>query len=268
MPVKALVTDLDGTLIPLAAHRGNEEDLAQLQQTLNDHRLLLVYATGRHPASVCQAITEFGLPQPNWAICDTGTTMLENDGTGILRLVASYHEHLSERVNGFAVDQLYELETFLDGAQLQESEKQGRFKLCFYTDSELLDDITATLDRLLQARGIPWSFISCIDPITGGGLIDILPDGVTKASAVSWWASAQQLSTEEIVYAGDSGNDLAALSAGHLTVTVGNAQLSVVETVRRAHADAGWTNRHHHSEHPGTSGVLEGLRRFLDDHSD
>jgi len=109
----------------------------------------------------------------------------------------------------------------------------------------------------------PWSLISSIDPFTGDGLIDVLPKGVSKASAIEWWASQQGLSQDEIVFAGDSGNDAAALSAGYLVVTVGNARESVVNETCQAHIASGWTDRHHHSERPATSGVLDGLTQFL-----
>ncbi len=64
------------------------------------------------------------------------------------------------------------------------------------------------------------------------------------------------------MFAGDSGNDLAALSAGYRSIVVGNASKSVVEEVTAAHRAAGWQDRLFLASRPATSGVLQGFRYF------
>jgi hydroxymethylpyrimidine pyrophosphatase-like HAD family hydrolase len=93
----------------------------------------------------------------------------------------------------------------------------------------------------------------------------LLPAGVSKASALQWWCRERNLSQESVVFAGDSGNDLAAFVAGYQTVIVGNASGLIVQKVREAHHEAGWANRLLCAEGHATSGVLEGLRHFLND---
>ena len=48
---QVLATDLDGTLIPLANNPSNKEDLCRLVSRLDEHKLGLVYVTGRHFSS-------------------------------------------------------------------------------------------------------------------------------------------------------------------------------------------------------------------------
>ena len=61
---RVLATDLDGTLIPLAGIEQNEFDLRTLASQLEQQRVMLVFVTGRHLASVVGAIQQFQLPPP------------------------------------------------------------------------------------------------------------------------------------------------------------------------------------------------------------
>ena len=67
---------------------------------------------------------------------------------------------------------------------------------------------------------------------------------------------------ESLVFAGDSGNDLAALIAGYRTIVVANADRRLAQQVQDAHRAAGWKDRLHLARGRATSGVLEGCRRF------
>ena len=77
-----LASDLDGTLIPLEGEPENQADLQRLAEQLDRHGVTLVYSTGRHFASAAQAIDQFQLPQPDWLICDVGTSIFRRDDGG------------------------------------------------------------------------------------------------------------------------------------------------------------------------------------------
>ena len=118
------------------------------------------------------------------------------------------------------------------------------------------------MQRFLDESNAPYSLIQSVDPFTGDGLIDCLPKGVSKAYALAWWSQYMDLDTGEIIFAGDSGNDLAAMIAGYRVIVVGNADRSL------AHAGA-TSARTCWVEQPtvfarkkATSGVLEGCRWF------
>ncbi len=115
---------------------------------------------------------------------------------------------------------------------------------------------------ILELPAAQWSIIGCIDPFTNDGLIDLLPRNVSKAYALEWWRKHESWEQEEIIFAGDSGNDYAALTAGYLSIVVGNAHQSVRERVQAAHLQQQWTNRLHLASAHSTTGVLEGCRKF------
>ena len=109
----------------------------------------------------------------------------------------------------------------------------------------------------------PYQIISSIDPFSNGGLIDLLPTGVSKAYALEWLCQEQHVTRRSLIFAGDSGNDLAAFNAGYNTVIVGNAAASLVNQVHEAHRSAGWSDRLYHASQHATTGVLEGVQHFL-----
>jgi len=103
-----------------------------------------------------------------------------------------------------------------------------------------------------------YSIVESVDPFCGVGLIDILPERVSKAYAVDWWRDFEGLSREDVVFAGDSGNDLAALIAGYRSILVSNADSHLVTQVREVHQRRGWTDLLYVAETAATSGVWEG----------
>ena len=128
--------------------------------------------------------------------------------------------------------------------------------------TDVCSSTVAKIRELLAAWRAPFWTIDSVDPFNGDGLIDFLPKGVSKAYALRWLAEHQQWPHESVVFAGDSGNDLAALSEGFLAIVVGNADRQVAREAESAHARAGWRRRLYLAEKGATSGVLEGCQWF------
>ena len=85
---------------------------------------------------------------------------------------------------------------------------------------------------------------------------------------------SDEQSPEGIVFAGDSGNDYAALTAGFRAILVGNAHQELAERVAEHHRRGGHSDRLYLAREHATAGVLEGCRRFglvqpddVDDHA-
>ncbi len=150
----------------------------------------------------------------------------------------------------------------LPGLRLQEPEKQGPYKLSYYVDQSRLDEHEAAIRDRLEQLAAPYSIIASVDPFNGDGLIDLLPTGVSKAFALQWLADHRGIARQSIAFAGDSGNDTAALTAGYLSIVVNNASDTVKSKVKQSHQQNGWTNRLHITNAPATSGVLEGIKHF------
>lgn len=259
---RVLATDLDGTLIPLDGCQRNVSDLRLLADELRTHEVTLVFVTGRQFESVQAAIREHCLPTPDWIICDVGTTIYQSRGHGDFARSQVYGDHLAAVTTALSVDDLRSQLAVIDRLRPQESEKQGPFKLSYYANANELDELHADINRLLIGCDAPYSVIQSVDPFNGEGLIDFLPRGVSKAYALQWWSRHEGISQNEIVFAGDSGNDLAAFTAGYRTIVVGNAERSLRKRVRDAHREAGWRDRLLLADDPATSGVLAGCRKF------
>ncbi len=257
-----LATDLDGTLIPLEGNVQNRADLQVLATQLELNAVQLVYVTGRHLASVVEAIDGFQLPTAGWLIADVGTSIYKRQVTGEFQPVEAYQRHQEQLIASMPIDVLRQRLEPIEGLSLQEPEKQGPFKLSFYTDAADLDGQVERVRWQLDQTHAPYSIIHSVDPFSGDGLIDLLPAGVSKAHALAWWVQNSHLRDQGIVFAGDSGNDLAALTAGYRSIVVGNADRSLAKQVYQAHRDSGWENRLYLARAQATSGVLEGCRWF------
>ncbi len=259
-----LVTDLDGTLIPLPDHPENQASLAVLRAWKTRANAVLVFATGRHLASVEQAMSEYALPLPDWMICDVGTSIYERRAGG-WSLLDEYQHHLAGIVEGHdraAVEQAIQSMT---DVTLQPPAHQQRFKISYEVPvpvagwSSLIGQIES---RLARAR-LPYEVTASVDPTGRHGLLDLLPRGVSKAFATIWLCHREGQSPRDWLYAGDSGNDLAPLTSGFRSIIPGNATPGLEAEVRKKRIASG--------QSPGdvyaatgvaTSGVLEGCRHF------
>ncbi|WP_339734601.1 malto-oligosyltrehalose trehalohydrolase [uncultured Gimesia sp.] len=257
-----LATDLDGTFIPLEGNSQNRSALQTLTSQFAAHDISLIFVTGRHFESVIQAITEFQLPEPEWIICDVGTSIFKRQYSGTFTPVTAYQDYQNQIIAPMPIASLRERLQSTPGLRLQEEAKQGPFKLSFYADATQLDKLVDHIQADLDQTDAPYSIIHSIDPFNGDGLIDLLPATVSKAHALEWWIAAYTLNAEDIVFSGDSGNDLAALTAGYRTILVGNADRTLAQRVYQLHHESGWKNRLYLAHDSATSGVLEGCRWF------
>lgn len=265
-----LATDLDGTLIPITPLPMSEQQsslteraaLAVFRRLCDAGKLEIIFVTGRHPRSVIGAIGDEGLPMPQWILCDVGTTILHRVDDQPYHPVEAYVNHLDAIVGNFTTQHLRSC--IIEHADLtaQEDEKQGRHKLSYYCDSSKLEDHIARINTQIQRSGAPYRVTSSIDPFNGDGLIDLLPFGTDKASALHWWAQYRSASLDQIVFAGDSGNDFAALTSPLRSILVGNADRKLAERVVAHHHRQNTLDRIYLATAHATAGVLEGCIRY------
>ncbi|TWT73107.1 HAD family hydrolase [Allorhodopirellula solitaria] len=289
----ALATDLDGTFIPLNNDSAAEQALEQIRDQFASGRLPLAFVTGRHFDFVLEAIVQEQLPQPDWILCDVGTSVYERvsrcDGErgagagggdaampasgeataeAITSLAAEYRpsqgfaDRLDEIVGEIDIEHVRREIAGLPGFRLQEPVKQKRHKLSYYVAEESLEDCHVMVEAYLAQHALPYGVISSVDPFNGDGLVDVLPANVSKAFALDWWCHDQGYRNDEVVFCGDSGNDYAALVAGYRAVVVANADRRHAARVHDAHMKKGWSDRLLLASQSSTAGVLEGLRWF------
>lgn len=256
-----LATDLDGTLIPLPDSPENRKALQNISKGFSEKKFKLIFCTGRHFSSVLDAIHEYTLPKPEWIICDVGTSIFHNK-EGRFTPFTEYADHLGQRTLGTSREKIESLLEGLEGLMLQQEDHQRPFKISYACASEHTDALVDRVATLLKDFNIPFEASGSIDPFLDCGLIDLLPTGVSKAYALSWLAEHAGYRPSEVLYAGDSGNDLPALTSGCRAIVVANASKGLLEKVKENLQSSGKAENLFAATETASSGVLQGLKHF------
>jgi len=260
MNVALLASDLDGTLIPYEESAEQRQALARFREWFagaspRDGRPLLAYVTGRHLALAEHGIAAFGLPRPDVLVCDVGTALYRRTVDG-WRKDAAYEERLARSWPGApAVAGILD---GIPGLDPQEEACQGPLKRSYYLPLDAAGSMAQEARRRLRRAGMAARVILSIDHRRECGLLDVLPPAAAKDAALAYLATELAVSLEEVVYAGDSGNDIEAFASGCRGIVVGNAD----EQLRRALAPWRTTGRLYFSRAAYAAGVVEGCRRF------
>ncbi len=264
-------SDLDRTILPNGAQPESPQARPKLHQLTSRSQVMLAYVSGRHEALLREAITQYRIPLPGYAIGDVGTTIYEVRGDH-WRLWEEWSEAIAPDWNGAQhpdlVVQFYDLTEL----RLQESDKQNIFKLSYYTAPDLdhealIAEMNARLVKLHVKASLIWS----VDEAANLGLLDVLPESATKLHAVQFLRERKGFTLEQTVFAGDSGNDLPVVTSGALqSILVKNAHVDVVNTAKQALQEKGASEKLYVAQGGFlqmngnySAGVLEGVAHFL-----
>jgi HAD superfamily hydrolase (TIGR01484 family) len=258
---KVLATDLDGTLIPLPDSPDHKAALEILQAACDDQIFRMVFCTGRHFESVLDAIDDFQLPRPEWISCDVGSSIYHHTGT-VYEPYIPYAEHLRVKISDSSNSDIISMLHGLPGLSMQEEGHQQEFKISYECESSRTDDLVEQISKLLIDFKLSYGAHGSVDPFLDRGLIDLLPAGVSKAYALNWLSTHADFSPDEVIYAGDSGNDYPALTSGFRAIVVANASKGLVGKVKNTLKKKDMESRLYLAKTEATSGVLEGCRHF------
>lgn len=259
-----LCSDLDRTLLPNGLQPESPQARPLLRRLAEHPDLTLVYVSGRHLGLIEQAMTEYALPVPAFAVGDVGTSIYRSI-QGDWRLWGQWSQHIAADWAGHIGDDLAHLFTDIESIALQEPEKQNRFKLSYYA-SATLDHaaLIAEMQARLQAQSVRASLVWSVDETSATGLLDVLPAAATKLGAVRFLMTELGIDDSQVLFAGDSGNDLPVLVSGLPAVLVANATSEVrAEALHHASdklycAQGGFLGMNGNY----AAGVLEGLAHF------
>jgi HAD superfamily hydrolase (TIGR01484 family) len=256
-----LASDLDGTLIPIERGPQRLREVAELVGALEANpQLLLAYVTGRHLSLAQAGIEEVGLPSPDWFVCDVGTSVYRRKN-GDFEPDGEYRQQMRAALGGLNGDEVRAAIGAIEGLELQEEDKQAEFKVSYYTRGRP-EPFVETVQSRLDAAHAKVNLVASHDPTSGRGLLDVLPAGIAKDYAVRYLHEHAEVDEQHLVYAGDSGNDRAAMLAGYRVIVVGNADEALKHDLRVESAARGIKEQLYFAEQPYASGVLEGLRHF------
>lgn len=265
-----ICTDLDRTLIP-NGHQPESRGARDLFRRLAQRpEVTLAYVSGRDRHLLESAIDEFALPAPDFAIGDVGTTIYRVD-EGTWHPWGAWANEIAADWGGKDRRTLAGMLDGIPDIEPQEPEKQNTYKLSYYAPAGLDGDALAgrIRDRLAQA-GVRSSVIWSIDEMRDIGLVDVLPAGATKVHAIRFLQAHLQVPEARTVFAGDSGNDLPALTSGLQAIVVANAREEVKQAALHATAERGIENclyvargGWHGMNGNYAAGILEGIVHFI-----
>ena len=263
-------TDLDRTLLPNGAEPESQGARERFRMAAEQSETTIAYVTGRHLELAVDAITKYDLPEPDFLVGDVGTSIYRFERRD-WRLVGEWHVDIAESWRGRSREDLEQLLRGRDELRLQPPEKQGRFKLSYYTPSDFGHPLSLRrIEEQLREAGVSASVIWSRDELAGVGLLDVLPERATKRHAVEFLIERGRFRVEGTLFAGDSGNDLPLVSCHIPTVLVANTSEPVRrEAIRLAEADG--TSQSLYLAQGGflgmngnySAGILEGLVHFL-----
>lgn len=262
-----LCTDLDRTLIPNGPQPESPAARERFRHLVGSDAVTLAYVSGRHRALIEQAIAEFDLPQPDYAIADVGSSIYQVDSGG-WRQWDQWDAHIAPDWRGLSHDALHGLLDDFPALTLQEADKQNRHKLSYYVPLETDSlQLKAAMEAKLQQAGIGANLIWSIDDLAQVGLLDILPARANKLHAIHFLMQQLGFSGQNTVFAGDSGNDLDVLLSDIPAVLVANADVEVKASAAQARKDILYLACGDYLGMNGnySAGILEGVAHFQPD---
>jgi len=234
-----LATDLDGTFLG-----GSEEDRRRLYNWIEDNRetVGLIFVTGRDPQFIGALCRDRGVPWPDYAVGDVGTTIATvSPETGVAPI-----EALEEEISASWGNAGERVRARLDGHPgLTLQPTDFRYRVSYDIDADSFD--ASAWDIVLDMGFQPL--------ISDNRFFDVLPDGVSKGPSLRRLVEHLSIQPERVLCAGDTLNDLSMLECGLPAVAVGNSEAELVRRV--AHLEHLHMDKAH-----GAAGILEVIRAF------
>ncbi len=236
---KMIVSDIDHTLL------GDEAGLSKFVAMIEniDYNICFAVATGRTIDSAYKILEKNGIPYPNIIISSVGSEIYYNF-QGKLIYSKGWHAHLDNQWNRNKIVKLLSRFKYLE---YQEEVNQREFKISYYT-SEIPGYVDKVKNVLISNK------IKADVIFSHGQYLDILPYRASKGKAIRYLAYRWNIPFENILVAGDSGNDIAMLKGEMLGVVVANysKELEVLRGQKRIYF----------AKEKYAAGIIDGIKHF------
>ena len=230
--MKILATDLDRTLLPNGSWEADIDAISRFNKLTEENDILVVYVTGRNLALTEYAINEYGVRYPDILCGDVGTTIRKYEN-GKWEFDKGWVDHVKKESPKWDASSIKKSVMGVVGIKEQKPEHQNQFKQSYYVEHEKKELIMNEINRRVKGK-FDEVIIYSFDLEGGKGLLDFLPFSATKQTALEYVAKVYNTKKEEVVFCGDSGNDILPLTAGFSGVLVKNADVQLVENVKKA----------------------------------
>ncbi len=244
-----LASDIDNTL---TGDRTALDTLrAEIDELRAENELFLILSTGRRLEQVIDGFEQEGIPVPDAIVSQVGTEIYlppyqrGNDPLHVWR------DMLME---DFSRDEALKLIDGVEGVVMQPEKFNTPLKVSCYLDSA--PDPEAAVKEV-RKRAEYDSDGLCQVVWSSGRDLDIIPAAAGKGNAIRFVINLQKLDADNIIVAGDSGNDRSMFDEFESGIVVGNAKPELLQ-LKREHP----ISTFYFAEDPYAAGVREGLRHF------
>lgn len=229
-----LATDLDGTFLG-----GNDLYKQELYRLVRENAgICLVYVTGRGLESVMPILYDPGIPNPEYIICDVGSTIVNGH---TLEPVEPLQGEIEKKWPGSPA--IMDCVSGIEGIRYQQVPQQRRCS--FFADND------SVIEEVRLCAGL----LDCDVIFSAGKFLDILPRGINKGSSLKKLVGYLGADTGDVLVAGDTLNDLAMYECGYKGVVVGNAEEKLKVATRNITGV-------HQAGFSGAGGIMEAIRYF------
>ena len=238
---RLVITDLDNTLT------GDEESLAEFNQLIRSNdRVGFGVATGRNLESALAMIEELGLPYPDVLDSSCGTQLHYGEQ---LTADRSWRKQIAHQ---WRPDEIRSVLKQLPGCFIQSDAEQSEFKISYKLDLEIAPKL-AHIRRALRESGLRAKVVLSL-----GIYLDVIPVRGGSDLSIRHLLYKWGFAPEQLLVAGDSGNDEGMLKGRTLGVVVGNYSPEM-EKLRKL-------PRIYFADSAHARGIIEGINyyNFLD----
>ena len=232
MKNKIIATDLDRTLLPNGHHPVNKDAMKIFKNLLKERNFILVFVTGRNKELIERGIKKYSLPTPDFCVSSVGTVSYEIKN-GKFFEIKEWQEFIKKHSKNFSCKKVRVL---LKNLQIKEQPKKvnNPFKQSYFIKLDKNNE--STLGKIKEILGKEMSdaeIVYSIDSKKNLGLVDVVPKFANKIHALKFLMKKLKVNSENILYAGDSGNDILPITSGLHSVLVKNASHDIKEAIQQ-----------------------------------
>ncbi|MGM0462985.1 MAG: HAD-IIB family hydrolase [Fibrobacterota bacterium] len=264
--MKYLATDLDRTLLP------NGPDpvtpcMDVLQEIIKREHIIPLFITARRAESVIhRVILRYKTPEPYVIIGAVGGEIYIKTDQGF-EIDTEWNKRISRAMELWDAKAVEDALQNVPGTEIQPDKEQLPHKRSYYINHlDIYDKTLAAVQKKLAPLQKDFSFkiTHSKDLNSHIGYIDVTPPAISKKEALFFIMKKYDISEKDIVFAGDSGNDMDIIESSLDTIMVGNAEEELKDRAQKNKSRGKLIIARGIGAYNGnyTAGIIEGLHKL------